>query len=246
MQRDTRSGRDGLAIHTARPPLLRIARQSHLRSRPEDHVPILQRRVQPPGNYKEYKYGVPPPDRRTIRKDKSDPGSLPENLLQSPTGRLGALSANGTIRDQLEAFHDHQAFPIRSPHGFHSQGTSSFSPIKSWKGHEPSRSHQSASSGGGAEHQTRTRIGDQTKQVQTVLRRTESLVRLYAPQNNAPCDQTTPKTIWTLHGDQENFPCRLPGGPAAQLEDSQCLPCVTPIPISRNAGTWPELHGTPT
>src|SRR5579863_1054121 len=116
----------------------------------------------------------------------------------------------------------------------------------SWKGHEPPRSHQSAPSGGGTKHQTRARVGDQAKQIQAVLRRSEGLARLYEPQNNTPCDQTTPKAIWTLHSDQENFPCRLPSGPAAQLEDTQCLPRVTSIPISRNAGTWPEFHRTPT
>ena len=76
LQNDNYGRRCRPTLHEPRLPMVRAARQSHLRPRPSIHLPLCKRVDSNTGNSAEHLDGLPSSDRRTDRKEEPMGGRI--------------------------------------------------------------------------------------------------------------------------------------------------------------------------
>ena len=128
--------------------------------------------------------------------------TIPQNLRQSPTKRLGKVATNRTIRAQCLAQLNDETTPIRTNHGVYSSRSPDQIDNKSTNVTRPHRTRTACQTTSSNCHSTRPRTHDQgEKYITTVpplLQRTEGLARWEEPIHDASHDQISPKTIRPL------------------------------------------------
>src|SRR6266403_1396171 len=89
MQRDDRCHRGCRTLWETRLPPLRPPTEGHLRPRPPIHGYCHEGTLQKPEHQTEHQHRLPPPDGRTIRTNQPMAGTIPQNIWEWGTNRLG-------------------------------------------------------------------------------------------------------------------------------------------------------------
>jgi hypothetical protein len=76
-------------------------------------------------------------------------------------------------------------------------------------------------------HQTK----EETTKLPSLYRGTIGMAGKNEPSPLAPERQTMTQMLWTVQDNSHNQPLRIPPKPTDSVEDPQCLPRITPIPI---------------
>jgi hypothetical protein len=132
--------RSGQTILRQRLPMVRPARQGHIRQRPPIHI-LLRKGTRPTtGDQTKRVLGVPPPNGRTIRTNKSMGRTVPPADHQQRPNRLERLAGNSHHGAQQSQKRHHQHRPIRSTSRLYASPT----PYRPPSIAEPTRGRQEA------------------------------------------------------------------------------------------------------
>jgi hypothetical protein len=114
LQNDNHRARSGQTILRQRLPVVRPTRQGHIRQRPPIHI-LLRKGTRPTtGDQTKRVLSVPPPNRRTIRTNKSVDRTIPPPDHQQRPNRLERLVGNSHHGAQQSQKRHHQHGPIRN------------------------------------------------------------------------------------------------------------------------------------
>jgi hypothetical protein len=103
--------------------MVRPTRQSHIRQRPPIYILLRQGTRPTTGDQTKRVHSVPPPDRRTIRTNKSVDRTIPPPDHQQRPNRLERLAGDSHHGAQQSQERHHQHRPIRSTPRLHASPT---------------------------------------------------------------------------------------------------------------------------
>src|SRR6266436_1739722 len=224
MQGNDRRHRSCRTIRQTRLPPLWPSTESHLRPRPPIHGHRNERTVQKPKHQTKYQHRLPSPDGRPIRTNQPMVGTIPPNIRERSTNRLGQMAPTRPIHTQRLAKRSHRKVPLRTNHGARTLRTCRKDPLPRARSGFQTRPDQSHEASHAASDNACPTDNDKGNQIQTLRRRSEGLARGDSPKNDTPYGQTQPKEIRTLRDNKKTLTRGLSAAHSAAVEDPRHLP----------------------
>src|SRR6266446_10517234 len=117
MQRNDRRHRSRGTLWQTRLPPLRSPTEGHFRPRPPVHSNRDERTMPKLKNQTKHQHRLPPPDGWTIQTNEPMVGTIPPDIWERSTNRLGQMAPPSPIYTQRLAKRDNGQIPFRTNHG---------------------------------------------------------------------------------------------------------------------------------